>query len=77
MIKFDKLWETMKNKGISTYTLREKYDFDSKTISRMKTNKSTTTHTLNRLCGILNCELSDIAEYVPDMPDSIDADEAE
>ncbi|MCL1859789.1 MAG: helix-turn-helix transcriptional regulator [Oscillospiraceae bacterium] len=67
MIKFDKLWDTMKNKGVSTYTLIEKYYIDTRTIRRMKANKNTTTQTLNKFCVILNCSLSDIAEYVPDV----------
>lgn len=66
MILFDKLWETMKEKGISTYTLREKYNIDTRTIRRLKANENTTTDTLNALCGILDCRLQDIAEYVED-----------
>jgi len=66
MIKFDKLWETMKKKKITTYRLRETYGIDNEIIRRMKANKSTTTKTLNRFCAILNCSLEEIAEYVPD-----------
>ena len=66
MISFDKLWETMKTKGISTYTLREKHNIDTRTIRRLKANENTTTDTLNTLCEILDCELRDIAEYVKD-----------
>jgi len=70
MVKFDKLWEIMKNKGVSTYRLRETYGIDQETIRRMKANKNTTTKTLNKFCAILNCSLSDIAEYVPDVNDN-------
>lgn len=66
MILFDKLWETMREKGVSTYTLREKHGINSRTIRRLKTNKNTTTDTLNTLCDILDCRLQDIAEYVKD-----------
>jgi len=66
MIVFDKLWETIKNKNITTYTLREKYFIDSKTIRRLKANKNTTTDTINKLCEILDCRLEDIVEYKPD-----------
>ncbi len=41
MIVFDKLWKLMSQKGVSTYTLREKYGIDGKTISRLKNNKNT------------------------------------
>ena len=66
MIVFDKLWVTIKNKNMSTYTLREKYFIDGKTIRRLKANKNTTTETLNKFCEILDCRLEDIAEYIPD-----------
>jgi len=64
MIVFDKLWNTMKLKGISTYTLREKHGIDSRTIRRLKANENITTDTLNSLCTILECDLQDIAEYI-------------
>lgn len=66
MIVFDKLWMTMGKKGISTYVLREKCDFDNKTIRRLKANKNIETKTLNKLCVILDCRLEDIAEYKKD-----------
>jgi len=53
----------MKDKGISTYVLIEKYNIDTRTIRRLKANKNTTTDTLNKLCDILNCNLDDIATY--------------
>lgn len=64
MIIFDKLWATMKSKGISTYTLREKHAIESKTIRRLKTNQNVTTATLDKLCTILDCDLHDIAEHI-------------
>lgn len=64
MIVFDKLWTTMKKKGVSTYTLREKYNIESRTIRRLKANQNVTTDTLDKLCEILDCELCEIAEYV-------------
>jgi len=66
MIVFDRLWELMKEKGISTYVLREKCSIDNKTIRRLKANQNMETKTLNKLCSILDCRLEDIAEYVED-----------
>ncbi|MBR2715719.1 MAG: helix-turn-helix transcriptional regulator [Ruminococcus sp.] len=66
MIIFDKLWQTMNEKGISTYTLREKCGIDSKTVRRLKANENIETKTLSKLCDALNCKLEDIAEYVKD-----------
>ncbi|HIZ55072.1 MAG TPA: helix-turn-helix transcriptional regulator [Firmicutes bacterium] len=63
MITFEKLWDTMKAKGVSTYQLREKCGIDSKTIRRLRANDNIETKTLDKLCAILSCKLEDIAEY--------------
>ena len=66
MIVFDKLWGVMKEKGVSTYLLREKCGIDSKTIRRLRANDNMETKTLNKLCAVLDCRLEDIGEYLPD-----------
>ena len=66
MIKFDKLWQTMEKKGVSTYWLREKCGIDRKTIRRLKANDNIETKTLNKLWTALECRLEDIAEYIPE-----------
>jgi len=68
MIRFDRLWETMEKKNISTYQLREHCGLDSKTVRRLKANENMETKTLNKLCAFLNCSLEDIAQYIPDVP---------
>lgn len=64
MIVFDRLWSTMKKRGMSTYTLREKCGIDSKTIRRLRANENIETKTLDKLCDALDCSLEDIAEYI-------------
>ena len=66
MIRFDKLWKTMEEKGISTYQLREQCGIDSKTVRRLKANDNIETKTLNKLCAVLDCKLEEIAEYIKD-----------
>ena len=66
MIVFDKLWITMKERGISTYRLREACGIDSKTIRRLKANDNIETKTLDKLCLALDCKIEDIMEYKKD-----------
>ena len=66
MIIYNKLWDTMKKKGISTYYLREKADIDSKTIRRLKANENIETKTIDKLCLALNCQINDIMEFIND-----------
>ena len=66
MIRFDKLWETMQKKNISTYQLRETGGIDSKTIRRLRANENVETKTLDKLCAALDCRIEDIVEYIAD-----------
>lgn len=66
MIIFDRLWNVMQERDISTYRLREMADLQSRTIKRLQNNLSVETKTLDRICKALDCELSDIAEFVKD-----------
>ena len=66
MIVFDRLWRTMKQKGISQYKLIQVYGFSSGQLDRLRKNGNVSTYTLNELCRILDCSLEDISEYIPD-----------
>ncbi len=66
MIRFSPLWNTMAEKKVTTYTLRVKHGMSHATVQRLQANQPVSTHTLNKLCTILDCPLEKIAEYVPD-----------
>lgn len=64
MIVFDKLWITMKEKGISQYKLIKEYKISTGQLDRLRKNGNVSTFTLNQLCQILRCRLEDIAEFI-------------
>ena len=64
MIVYDRLWKTMEQKGISKYYLIAKCGISPSLITRLKRNQSVRMDTINLLCGILDCKIEDIAEYV-------------
>lgn len=66
MIVYDKLWLTMKEKGVSQYKLMKEYHISSGQLDRLRKNGNINTYTLNQLCEILNCKLEEIAEYIPE-----------
>ena len=66
MISYDNLWETMKKKGVSQYTLIKKYGVSPGQLTRMKRNESVSTHTIEMFCRILACDVSDFMAYLPD-----------
>lgn len=63
MITYEKLYETLKIKGISTYSLEKDYHFSKGQLDRLKNNESVTVHTIDRLCEILDCRVEDIMTY--------------
>ena len=66
MIKYDPLWRTLKEKGISQYQLIKDYGIDKAQLQRLRQNLVVKTLILNRLCQILNCRIEEMMEYVPD-----------
>ena len=68
MIVYTKLWETLKERGVSQYKLIRQYGISTGQLDRLRKNENVSTYTLNALCEILNCDLSDIATHVPDAP---------
>ena len=66
MIKYDKLWITLKKKHISQYKLIKYYGVDKAQLQRLRNNEIVKTLIINSLCDIINCNVEDIMEYVPD-----------
>ena len=66
LISFDRLWDTMKERGVSQYKLIKVYNFSTGQLDRLRKNENVSTYTLNQLCEILNCRIEDIVEYKPD-----------
>lgn len=66
IIVYEKLWATMKTKGVSQYKLIKQYGVSSGQLDRLRKNENVSTYTLNQLCTILNCTLNEIAEYKAD-----------
>lgn len=66
MIKYDKLFQTMKERGISQYDLYTKYNVPKSLLDRLRNNKNIEVVTINRLCNILNCDVEDIMEHIQD-----------
>ena len=66
MISYEPLWHTLKEKNISQYKLIKDYGVSAGQLSRLRSNKDVSTHTLNMLCNILDCRLEDIVKYEKD-----------
>lgn len=63
MISYAPFFRTLAAKGITTYRLM-KMGFPRSTYYAMKHGDNISSHTVNQLCKILKCNVSDIMEYI-------------
>jgi DNA-binding Xre family transcriptional regulator len=66
MISYAPFYKTLFEKDITEYHLIFKEGFSAATLHRMKHGRPINTSTLDTLCFILNCAVSDVLEYVED-----------
>ncbi|MBD5138683.1 MAG: helix-turn-helix transcriptional regulator [Ruminococcus sp.] len=65
-IVYDKLLELMKQRGITSYTIRQNNIIGQATLQKIKSGGDIDTRTIAKLCKLLDCQPGDILEYVPD-----------
>ena len=66
MIKYDRLWQTMKLRGVSQYDLYTYYNVNRSQLNRLRHNENVEINTIDKLCNILQCRVEDIMEHFPD-----------
>ena len=66
MISYEPFYNTLFKKNLTEYYLIFKQGFSANTIHRIKHGKDISTKTLDALCFVLDCEVSDIIKYVKD-----------
>ena len=64
-ISYKKLFELMEEKNIKKRDLREKYKISPTIVNRLNNNSNVAVYTIMYVCEILNCQPSDIVEYLP------------
>ncbi len=66
MIKYDKLINIFKERGINGYTIKKNKIIGQATFKKILEGGHVDTRTIDHLCAYLNCQPGDIMEYVPD-----------
>ena len=66
MISYAPFYQTLLQKNITEYQLIFKHGFSANILHRMKHGQTITLKTLDTLCFILDCGVSDIIVYVRD-----------
>lgn len=64
-ISYQKLRDLMNEKNVKKRELREKYNISPTIINRLNKDSNVSIDTIMYLCEILDCQPSDILEYIP------------
>ncbi|MCM1084080.1 MAG: helix-turn-helix transcriptional regulator [Clostridium sp.] len=65
MISYKPFFDTMKKKNVTSYQLAKK-GFSRATYYSIQQGNSISTNTVNQLCKLLHCNVSDIIEFIDD-----------
>ena len=65
MISYAPLFRIMREKGITSYRLA-KMGFPISNYHAIRRGKNVSTHTIDMLCELMDCGVSDVMEYVRD-----------
>ena len=64
-ISYDRLWVTLKNKGLKKQDLKgEVFNLSPTIVNRLAKNENVAVDTIMYLCDKLDCQPSDIVEYI-------------
>lgn len=66
MISYEPFYQTLLRKDMTEYQLIYKHGMSANTLHRIKKGQNITLRTLDTLCFILDCPVSDIIRYIPD-----------
>lgn len=67
-ISYKKLWHILIEKDMKRLDLQKLSGLAPASMAKLSKGDTVTTDTLEKICKALNCDISDIMEYVPDEP---------
>ncbi len=67
-MSYNKLWKLLIDKQMKKSDLRKKAGISSSSLAKLTKNENVTTEVLSKICQELNCDVSDIMEFIPDDP---------
>ena len=72
MIKYDKMFKLLKEKGYNTTRIRKEKVISEDTLTSIRAGKGGLAHkTIDKLCKILECQPGDLMEWIPEEEPSV------
>ena len=65
-IKYDKLWELLKQRGMMKKDLYEVAGISHASVAKLAKNENVNTEIIEKICTALHCDVCDIMEMIND-----------
>ena len=65
-VSYKKLWKLLIDKDMKKKDLRSLTGISTTTMSRLSKDENVSTEILAKICTVLNCEVGDIMEFIPE-----------
>lgn len=65
-ISYNRLWKLLIDKDMKKSQLRDLVGMSTGTLSKLSKNEPVALTVLERICKVLDCQFSDIIEYIPE-----------
>ena len=64
-LSYNKLWKLLIDKNINKTQLHEKVGISKSTITKLAKGENVNTDVLEKICRVLNCNISEIVDVLP------------
>lgn len=65
-IRYNKLWKKLIDENMMKVDLRDQAGITTNALAKLGKNEHVSTQVLEKVCNVLNCEIQDIMEFIPD-----------
>lgn len=76
-MSYNKLWKLLIDKQLKKSDLRTLAGISSSSLAKLGKDENVTTEVLARICNALQCDVSDIMEFVPQIDESTEKETVE
>ena len=63
-VTYNKLWHLLLDRGMKKKDLQEAAGLTNHTMLKLRNNMDITTETIGRICKALDCQMTDIMEFI-------------
>ena len=65
-VNYNKLWKLMIDRSMNKTQLKNGAHLSTNVIAKLGKNEKVSIDTLGKICGVLQCNIGDIVDFVPD-----------